>query len=182
MNEGLISSRYATALLNFATQNDEEKKVYSEMTFLVQIFKIVKNLQQSLSSPVVSKSKKKKILITAVGGNVSNSMDKFFDLLIENKRENKLESIASRYTELYRKRHNIHLGTLTTAVKTDPSVIERLKVVIEEQIGGTVEFTSDVNPDIIGGFVLQVEDYRWDASISGQLNRIKKELKQINKI
>ncbi|HBK32278.1 MAG TPA: ATP synthase F1 subunit delta [Porphyromonadaceae bacterium] len=180
MNTGLISTRYATALLDYAIERGEQDKVYEAVKMLSQMFWEVPRFGEALHNPILSPAEKKKLILTASGGEVSEAWDRFIDLLLENNRIEKLHYIALRFQDLYRDKNHILSATLTTAVDTDKSVYERLKSIIAKQTGGTVEMTQAVDPSIVGGFILQIGDNRWDASVASQLRRIKNELKEIN--
>ena len=49
---------------------------------------------------------------------------------------------------------------------------------VESKTNGTVEFETEVNPDIIGGFILEYDTYRMDASVKAKLNTILNQLKK----
>jgi len=104
-------------------------------------------------------------------------------LLLENNRENHLLSIALKYIDLFRKQKNIHYGKLTTASPINAITEKNLIAMVENTTGGTIEMEKVIDPEIIGGFMFEVDFVRWDASISGQLRRIKKEyIEKNNKI
>ena len=76
---------------------------------------------------------------------------------------------------------NIYYGKLTTASPVNATVEKRLKAMVENTTGGTIEMEKVVDKDILGGFMFEVNFVRWDASISGQLRRIKKDYIERNK-
>lgn len=176
MNTGLISTRYATALLDYAADQGEQEKVYAEVKMLVRMFQQVSRFGKVLEDVSVRNSEKRKLIHTAAGGEISHSMAQFVELLLKNKREDRLYNICLRYLELYRKKYSILRGTLTTATKVDKATYDRLKAFIEHKSGETLELERTIDPDILGGFVLQIGDDRIDASVSGQLKRIKTDL------
>jgi len=175
MNTGLIPVRYATAFLEFATVSNEQDRVYTEAKAIAQSFFQFSALRTVLDNPVLAKAEKRKIIIMAAGGKVSKSVEKFLDLLLENNREVHLQSIALKYIDLYRKQKNIHYGKLTTAASVDPLTEKKLMKLVESHTGGTIEMEKIIDSGILGGFMFEVDFVRWDASISGQLRRIRKE-------
>jgi F-type H+-transporting ATPase subunit delta len=86
--------------------------------------------------------------------------------------------MANSYITLYRQQKNITRGKLTTAVAVSDAVEQKMKQMVEAKTQGTVEFTTEVDPSIIGGFVLEYDTYRMDASVKTKLNRILSELKK----
>lgn len=176
MNIGMISSRYATAMLAFATQNKLEKEFYELAKLVVANFSEQPKLMEALESPVVANVLKKQLLLLAAGSNVNSSFDKFVQLVIDNKRELYFRTIMLKYIDFYREKNNIYSGKLITASKTDASIEKKLITVIESRQKGTLEIEKIVNPDLVGGFILEVDNTRWDASIKRQLRTIKNEL------
>lgn len=180
MNTGLIPVRYATALLDFANASDLQDRVYMEAKAITKSYFQFSELRTVLDNPVLVKTEKRKIIILAAGGNVCKPFEKFLDLLLENNRENHLLSVALKYIDLYRKQKNIHYGKLTTASPVNASTEKKLMAMIENTTGGTIEMEKIIDPEILGGFMFEVDFVRWDASISGQLHRIKKEYMEKN--
>jgi F-type H+-transporting ATPase subunit delta len=178
MNSGLVSTRYANALLNFAIESGEQEQVYARMKLLSQLFFEVPELKEIVQNPSIPTKEKKNIIVTACGGALPTSLDKMIELILENERENQLQFITQRFIDLYRKRFRIQAGKLITAVPIEEETKKRLMGKIRHLIGNTLEIETVVDPDIIGGFILNLDDYRWDASVSGELERIRQSLKQ----
>lgn len=175
MNTGLIPVRYATALLDFANVSNEQDRVYAEAKAITQSYFQFNELRTVLDNPVLANAEKRKIILLAAGGKVSKSFERFLDLVLENNREKFLHEIALKLIDLYRKQKNIHYGKLTTALQVNAETEKRLMTLVENTTGGTIEMEKLVDPEILGGFLFEVDFVRWDASISGQLRRIKKE-------
>lgn len=181
MNTGLIPVRYATALLNYAGAGDVQKQVYLETQTLAAHFAQFAKLRAALDNPVLSVQDKRKLIITASGTSVSAAFERFLDLVLQNNREAHLQEIALKYIDLYRKKNNIFYGKLTTATTINAETEKKLMVLIETTTGGTIEMEKVVDPEIIGGFQFEVDFVRWDASVSGQLRRIRNEYIEKNK-
>ena len=98
-------------------------------------------------------------------------------LVLREGREEVLQFIASSFINLYRQHFHITSGKITTAVQLTAEVEQRMRHLVEERTQGTVEFTTEVDPAILGGFVLDYDTYRMDASVKSKLNRILIELK-----
>ncbi|HJV78911.1 MAG TPA: F0F1 ATP synthase subunit delta [Paludibacter sp.] len=181
MNTGLIPVRYATALLDFANVSNEQNRVYTEAKTITKSYFQFSELRAVLDNPVLAKAEKRKIIILSAGGDVSKPFEKFMDLLLENEREDYLLPIALKYIDLFRKQKNIHYGKLTTASPVTADVEKRLMAMVENTTGGTIEMEKIIDPEILGGFMFEVDFVRWDASISGQLRRIRKDYIERNK-
>lgn len=181
MNIGLISVRYAKALLMFAQNNNKEDEVYAQAKFLQDVFVNTKALHTALENPLLSKQKKRELIITASGGKVSDVFMRFINLLLENDREACLQSIMLQYQEVYNESKNIIRGTLITAVEIDDATMSMLKKSVEQKVEGTLELEKTVNPEILGGFILDLDFIRWDASLSRQLNSIRNQYIERNR-
>lgn len=88
--------------------------------------------------------------------------------------------MANSYIEVYRQEKNINIGRLITVLPVDDLVLKRLKKFISDRAVGSVDFQSKVDPSLIGGFILDIDTYRIDASISTQLNTIRREYERKN--
>jgi len=175
MNTGLIPVRYATALLDFASISNEQDSVYTESKAIIQSFSQFSELRTVLDNPVLAKAEKRKIILLSAGGKTTKSFERFLDLLLHNNREIHLQSIALKFIDLYRKKKNIYYGKLTTATEIDSAIEKKLMKLVENQTGGTIEMEKIIDSSILGGFMFEVDFVRWDASLSGQLRRIKNE-------
>lgn len=176
MNVGVISVRYARALLKCSVDAKLEDKVYSEMQTLAQSYISVPELKFTIDNPMLSKENKAMLLKTAAGGDVSQLTESFINLVIKEDRESVMQFMANSYITLYRKQKNIIRGKLTTAAAVSPAVEQKMKQLVESNTNGTVEFETEVDADIIGGFVLEYDTYRMDASVKTRLNTILSQL------
>ncbi len=172
MDIGVISVRYARALLKGATEQKQEDELYKEMQTLLESYSQVEQLRFTIDNPMLSKNKKQEILEIACGSQPSALLKSFLALVLKEGREGILLFIANSYITLYRKQKNIIQGKLTTAVPVTPSIEEKMKALVHENAQGTVEFNTKVDPDIIGGFILEYDTYRMDASVKTKLNAV----------
>ena len=156
MNAGLIASRYANALYLFACETGEEKKVYEDAS--------------ALKRAVLANDD-----VTGCIERLSVPMQRFLALVIRNKRVEYLPAILHNYRVLYRKEKGITRAWLTTATE-NPELAGRLAELMKLQGLTEVDFKTEVDPNLIGGFIVQVEDKRLDASTASQLKQIRKDL------
>ena len=174
MNNGKISIRYAKALLYSAKEAKVEEKVYSEMTTLESAFAQIQLLKQAMTNPTLTKEEKIKLLNSVFNNKASKLTQGFITLVVENGREDYFHRIALSFQELYRKDKNIVVTHLTTAIELDEPLKKKIIQSVEEQENSKVELRTDVNPDIIGGYILDIDGKRLDASIIRQLSKLYK--------
>ena len=172
MDIGVISVRYARALLKSATDQQLEATVYKEMMTVAKSYLEVPQLRQTIDNPMLSKDKKEVLLLTAAGPNPCALTKSFIQLVLREDRENVMQFMANSYITLYRKQKNVIRGKLITAARVSPQTEQKMRQMVESKTQGTVEFETEVNPDIIGGFILEYDTYRMDASVKTKLNNI----------
>lgn len=176
MNSGLIVTRYAKALLSCSEEQNESENIYKLMSTLVDSFSQHDKLQSVLNNPTLSVSQKKE-LIKIASGNVSNTLfSLFIDLLLKNRRGDFLQRIALTFCEIYRKDFKICMGRLVTAVALDRKTEDSIRLFLEKYSKQEVELKTVVDANILGGFILDIEEERLDASVVGQLSKIRKNL------
>lgn len=176
MDVGIISSRYAKAIYQFAAERGDETRLNEEMKMLSGQFIALPELNKVLENPIVSLEEKIKLLIVAVGEPVSETCKNVLRVVVGNGRARYMQHIALVYDLVYRKEKNIVLVKLTTV---SPATEEEKKSMVELISNGKIEqvdFATKTDADIIGGFILEVEDLRLDASVRNQLNTMKLEL------
>lgn len=161
MDAGLIASRYASALLLFASETNEEQRVYEDAA--------------TLKKAVVSKED-----VPGCIESLSEPMQRFLALVIRNKRVEYLPAILHKYRVLYRHEKGITRAWLTTATE-NPELAAKLTDLMRLQGFREVDFKTEVKPDLIGGFIVQIEDKRLDASIASQLRDIRREWEEKNR-
>ena len=178
MDIGVISVRYARALLKSATDAKIEQQVYAEMQQIAKSYIEVPQLRSTIDNPMLSKDKKQALLLTAAGRKPSDLMKVFISLVLKEDRESVMQFIANSYVTLYRQQKNVIRGRLITAATVSAETEQKMRQMVESKTNGTVEFESQVNPDIIGGFILEYDTYRMDASVKTKLNSILNTLKK----
>lgn len=177
MDLGLISVRYARALLKASVEAKLSGDVYGDMQTLAGSYIKVPELRFTIDNPMLSKEKKEDILVTAAGGKPCSLTKTFLKLVLKEDRESMMQFMANSFITLYRRQNNLVRAKLLTATAVVPVTEQMLRQLVESKTSGTVEFETEVNSDIIGGFVLEYDTYRMDASVKSKLNKILSQLK-----
>ena len=152
--------------------------MYQEMQLLAKSYIDVPQLRQTIDNPMLSKEKKETLLLTAVGDEVTPLTRAFIGLVLKEGREQVMQFIANSYVTLYRQQKNVIRGRLITAAHVSAQTEQKMRQMVESKTNGTVEFETEVTPDIIGGFILEYDTYRMDASVKAKLNSILNTLKK----
>ena len=179
MDNGKISVRYARALFQIAQEQGCEDAVYEGLTHFAHNYLLaIAQFNEVLADPIVEKEEKVKLLEMAVGEPMHDSLKQFITFVVEQQREDKMFLIAMKYMEMYRKKHNILNTQLTTAAELPEATLNKIKAYVEQTFSAQVEMDVAIDPHLIGGFILDIENSRMDASVAGQLNALKNRLKQ----
>ncbi|MBD5339489.1 MAG: F0F1 ATP synthase subunit delta [Bacteroides sp.] len=174
MDNGLIPRRYAKALYKFALEHGSTQAVYDEMKQVVEAFRQNPTLQKTLANPFVSNADKASLLKAAAGEKVENDYLGFIKMLLEMRREEYMQLIALAYRDLYRRENKISQVRITTAAKLPDTEMSKLRGMVEKAFPGRkLEHSDAVDPDLIGGFVIDVDDTRMDASISNEIEQLR---------
>ena len=175
MNEGLIPRRYAKALYKVALERDCQKRMYELMQTLAGSFESNSGLQDTIANPFVGASEKAALATTAAGATAADStFADFLKLLDENRRIDLLHSIAIAYLDIYRKANNICRVEVVSAAPLEPAVEKRIKQLVEAHLhGATMQFSAATDSDLIGGFVINIDNERLDASLRNQLKELR---------
>lgn len=172
MNNGKISIRYARALLMSAKEKKAEKTVYGEMIALGKVFDEMPQIKTAIASPTVTPEEKQDLMLSAIG-KPSAETSAFIKFVIAEKREEYMPAIARMYEKLYREENKIVISNLTSATELSKEALDAIKNYISELSGSkNVEIRTSVDSSLIGGFVLDIEDTRLDASIKEQLKKL----------
>ncbi len=137
----------------------------------------VPELRFTIDNPMLSKDEKEKLFVTAAGDRPCELTRTFFKLVLKEDREGMMQFIANSYITLYRKQKNLIRAKLLTATTVTPTIEQKLRKLVESKTSGTVEFETEVNPNIVGGFILEYDTYRLDLSVKSMLNSILSQLK-----
>lgn len=180
MNDSKISVRYAKALFELAKEKKLLDAIKNDIILIQDSFADSVELKQFIESPANRSSQK----ITLIKEIFFNKIDpvtvSFLVIVLDNKRETYLANIIRIFIDYYRKEKSITNATLTVASSLKDSVKKTIVEAIKKSFTQNVELEENINPNIIGGFVLRVEDIQYDASVATQLNNIKKDLLNTN--
>jgi ATP synthase F1 delta subunit len=170
-----IARVYARSLFEVATEKDKLDVVREELGQFADALDESRELQTFLFSPYFSTEEKKQGLAKAVT-DADEITTNFLSVLLENHRMPVIFRIRREYDRLWEEANRLLPVEITSAVALDPSVAERIGDEIGRQTGRTVELTSSVDPDVIGGIVVRVGNSILDASIRNRLENLRKQV------
>lgn len=178
MDQGLIPKRYAKALYEVAKERGTEKKLYDHMRLLTEEFAAQPKLNETMNNPFVSNADKSALIYTACGTDESDAtLHNFINLLETNHRMGMVRDIAAAYQKIYREANNIYKVEVVSAAPMTQEAEHRLKKLVSAHLnGGTMEYSKREDPDLIGGFVINIDNQRLDASVKNELKQLRLKL------
>ena len=170
-----VAIRYAKALLATAKEKKAVDQVAADMEVIHATLENSEDLAAVLRSPVISASLKSNTL-QAVFGQTSSLVKTFLALVTENNRSAHLDGMALKFKQLYHQHLGKQEALVTTAVPLSPALQDEVMAKIKTLTDKKVELVNKVDKDILGGFVLRLDDLQYDASVSSQLQSLKQKL------
>jgi F-type H+-transporting ATPase subunit delta len=171
-----VASRYAKSLLELALEQKSLDEVFNSLSLVDRTFAGSPDLGRMLQNPVVRYDYKLRILTRVFGTKTDPLTLRFFELLCRKGRADLLPEVCRVFTGLYYEHKGMVTARVKTAVALDGQLREELTDYVKRQTGKEVKLEEQIEPDLIGGFVLNIEDRQLDASVSGMLRQLKKEL------
>jgi F-type H+-transporting ATPase subunit delta len=170
-----IAVVYARSLFEVAKDQDKLDVVRDQLGEFADALSNTRELQVFFFSPYFSTPEK----IDGLKRTVSDAdpvVLNFLELLIEKHRMPVLFRIRENYDRLWEDENKLLPVEITSAVELDKDVVEQLGDQISEQTGRKVELSSRVEPDILGGIVVQVGNAVLDASVRNRLEQLRKQV------
>jgi F-type H+-transporting ATPase subunit delta len=166
---------YAEALLQAARERDEVAQAREEFDDLVEALRASEELQDFLRNPQIEAETKQSMLEELLEGANERFLN-FVRLLLEKGRIGELEDVHEEWERLLAREERLLGLELTTAIELSDEEADGIVKQIEQASGQSVVATRSVDPDLIGGIVIQAGSQRLDASVRGRLNALRQEL------
>lgn len=178
MNESKISVRYAKALFQLGKEKNVLDTIVADMKLVGELCNTVKDFWLMVESPVIKTSQKRKTVKLVLTDKLDAISLNFLDMVFENRREIFIKDMVRNFLALCRKDKGIVSAKLTTAGLIDLDDKTNLSEMLKKAFNSKIELEEVLDKDIIGGFILRVDDQELDASVSNQLSQIKRTLVQ----
>lgn len=172
MLKGALARRYAQALFELAEQQDLNQ-IETELQQLTSLIEENPEVAHLLYHPHISLTEKKAIMDKLFSGNMSDTLRRFFYLLIDKRRENLLPDIQREFNLFADKARNIVEARITSAAPLSKSQEERLHKELARISGKNVRMVKEVRPELIGGIIVQIGDRVMDGSVASKLSQIR---------
>ncbi len=176
MSSTRAAIRYAKAILEIADFKQVASEVSTDMVLIEKTITSNPELSSFIHNPLITTETKKNVVSEVFKG-VNPVTKSLFQLLLDNKRFEILDGIATEYTKLFDNMNGLELAKVTTAIPMDAALEAKVSAKIAS-ISSSKKITiqNTVDPSIIGGFILRIGDKQYNASIADRLHRLKREL------
>ncbi|NOX88843.1 MAG: ATP synthase F1 subunit delta [Calditrichaeota bacterium] len=171
-----VARRYTKALFELAQEQKILSKIDHDMQLIRKLIEESSDFQDFLSNPLIAEAQKQDILKEIFEKKVEQLTLNFLELLASKRRIAALPAIATQFRDMMLKYQNIVEGELISAVPLDREQSDLINKYLEKMIGKTIRLEQKIQPEIIGGFVVRVQDMVIDSSIRLQLNKLREKL------
>ncbi len=170
-----IAARYAKSLIDLAHEKGNLSTVVEDMTAFDEITDN-RDFYLLLKSPIVSRDKKLSVFSALFDGKVDELTQAFLTILVKKGRENFLPEIADEFLHQYKVMNHVSEVKLTTATKMSDAQLEKIKqtLLASEVTDQKVDITTAVDESLIGGFIVEIGDKLYDASVAHKIAELKK--------
>lgn len=177
MKENIIAGRYAEALFQEAKAENRLDAVMAQLEIVSSLYESSSDFKTLVKSPLVNKEEKQAVIDALKSKGVfEDFLYKFLTLLVSKNRLSLLELIAKEVGAMDRKAKGEAEAFVTVAAPLDEASKKALKQTLDKITGKKITIREKVDPTILGGVIAQVESSLYDASVRGQLNKIKEQL------
>jgi len=180
-----LDGTYANALYTAAAKQGSLDPTSKALSSLLQIFKTDVKLPSILAAPSLSDSDKSQIIAELEkhtgGADKSGTVKNFLQALAENNRLSLLEGICEKFGTLISAARGETELVVTSAGKLDDKLLRRIEAAVgksEYSQGKKLKVVTKVNPDILGGLVVEIGERTIDLSVSSKISRMNKMLNE----
>ena len=180
MAGSLIAKRYAKALFDLSLELNVIEDIRADMELIKSVCESNNDFNRLLVSPVIRTEKKQKVITAIFEGKINDLSLRYLNIITRKKRESFIKQIAEEYIVNYKKFKNIFTIHFESVTEISADLRKKVIQLLEDRTGANIELVEEINKELIGGFVLKYDDFKYDASIEYMLRRLKKESAEVN--
>ncbi len=176
-----IARKYSNALLEMAIDKNIVSKVYDDLTFVCETLNSNKQLEVVFYNPVISVNDKKDIIEKLFSVHIDKITLDFLSLLIEANRTDALNEVLNQYSTSCNEYNNVVKPLIISAIELNENQKNRIIEKLQNKMTKTIQPEYQINPDIIGGLVIEINDMTIDCSLKTKFDNMKKQLTKGNR-
>ena len=178
MSYSKITLRYAAAFFDLTEERKLIESTSNDMTLLNSVCSSNRDFVQLLKNPVVHIDKKKKIIEKIFADKVNKVSLSFMILMVRKRRERYLPSIAEAYKDLYQAFQGIKTAYVSSAIPLNASEKSGILDIIRTLTDKKIELQEEVDKNLIGGFILNIDNYQVDQSLTTKIKELRKDFEK----
>ena len=172
MLDTVVASRYAKSLLGLAKEMGVLKEVNEDMKLFASVCEENRELPVLFRNPIVPSHKKSAILKSLFAQKMNKLSMSFFEIVASKGREKFLFDISKSYTGQFKILNGIRTAEIISASGLDDKLRAKVYEMLKDSNNSEVELHEKIDKDMIGGFILRIEDKQYDASVSSDLRKL----------
>ncbi len=173
MNQSKVAVRYAKAYYETCVEQNCIESGRNDLEVISNAIETILEFRLFLNDPISKPSEKISVIESLLKGKVSDLTINFVKLVITNKRETDLSSIIRNFISRYKSDKGYAEVSLTSAYKLDELFVGQIMQAVESTYNLKAQFDFSIDSDLIGGFILRVDDIQFDSSVATKLKTIK---------
>lgn len=173
-----ITIRYAAAFFDLAEEKGVVENAYEDMMLLGRICASNHDFVRMLQNPVINADKKNKVITHIFGASVNKISLSFMSLMIRKRRERYLPSIAEAFADLYKASKGIKTAFVTSAIELNTTEKAGVLEILSKLTDKKIDLVEITNKALLGGFVLNLDDFQVDQSVSTKVKKLKKDFEK----
>jgi len=174
MKNTRIPQRYAKALFDLAVEQNIVENVYNDVLLIKGVCDTNKDLLHLLGSPIIKSDKKQSIIKEIFQKQIHQITLTYLLIITKKRREFYISQIAKKFIDFYKDYKGIEVISIYSATQLDQTTRQKILNKLKTFINKEIELVEVINPKIIGGFIIQYNDKKYDASILNKIQTLAK--------
>lgn len=171
-----VARRYARALFNAAARRGQTDMVQTDLNALGRTWRETPTLQRTMESPLIPGERKKELVDRLLAKDLDPVTRSFLHLLVDKRREGIFLAVLDEYVRLADQARGLVRAQAVVAAPMDEPQRQELVSGLEKRTGKRIELNVSVDPQILGGVVVRMEDTVIDGSVRGALERLREQM------
>lgn len=180
MNATLVAERYANALFQLALEKNTVEEIYQDSLLITKTCDESKDLRLLLKSPIIQSEKKRRIVTEIFSKALNPITMAYLLIMIRKRRESFIPEIAKQVVEEYKEFKNILTVHFSSPELPDAENRQLILELMKKYTKANIDLVEDIDRELIGGFVLSWQDKQYDASISREIENMRRAIAKVN--
>lgn len=177
MKQTRLANRYAKALFELALEQQKLEILAEDFQMLNMLIAQNRELNLMLKSPIIKEKKKIAVFKAIFAGKIDELSLRFIILLAKNRREDLIQQVSESLITIYDEYRGIVKAWVSSAEKLDEDARKAILELLKNKSGKEIDLHENINADLLGGFIIKLDDYQYDASTKTLLKKFKDNIK-----